>query len=62
MVDESSIGISDSKTARIQMDKTELLKYCPVGLTGSDASSFDSIIRFVMYFFVLYLVIKQTFS
>lgn len=49
MVAESSIGFSDSKTARIHTDRTELLKYCPVGLTGSDTSSTSSINSIVMY-------------
>lgn len=35
MVGESSMGTSDSKTTRMQMDSAELLKYWPVGLTGS---------------------------
>lgn len=34
-VGESSMGISDSKTPKTLTDKAELLKYCPVGLTGS---------------------------
>jgi hypothetical protein len=42
----SLIGISDSKTVRIEIDKTELFKYCPLGLTGSNTSSFKSIIFF----------------
>jgi hypothetical protein len=42
----SLIGTSDSKTARIEIDKTELFKYCPLGLTGSNTSSFNSIISF----------------
>ena len=38
MVGKSSIGISKSKTPRMQTDNTELLKYCAVGLTGSEYS------------------------
>ena len=33
------IGISNSITAIMDTDSTELLKYCPVGLTGSNPSS-----------------------
>ena len=38
------MGISNSRTARMEMDKIELLKYCPVGLTGSITISSSSII------------------
>ncbi|KAJ1426789.1 hypothetical protein SESBI_10040 [Sesbania bispinosa] len=34
-----SMGTSNSKTAMIYKDITELLKYCPIGLTGSPCSS-----------------------
>jgi len=33
------MGISDSRTARIQTDKVLLLKYCPEGDTGSSPVS-----------------------
>ncbi|KAL7000432.1 hypothetical protein U1Q18_001582, partial [Sarracenia purpurea var. burkii] len=36
---ESSMGTWDSKTARTAMESAELLKYWPVGLTGSSAIS-----------------------
>ena len=39
MVGRSSRGTCDSKMPRIEIDRTELLKYCPVGLTGSASSS-----------------------
>ncbi len=35
----SLIGISNSKTAIMDTDSTELLKFCAVGLTGSNPSS-----------------------
>ena len=38
MAGESLIGLSDSKKARMLTESTELLKYCPVGLTGSSSS------------------------
>lgn len=38
MAGESSIGLSNSKKARMLTESTELLKYCPVGLTGSSSS------------------------
>jgi hypothetical protein len=34
----SLIGTSVSKTEIMDMESTELLKYCPVGLTGSNPS------------------------
>ena len=37
------IGISNSKTARIHTDNTELLKYWAVGLTGSPSNPSNSI-------------------
>lgn len=40
---DSSIGISVSKTPIIVRDNTELFRYCPVGLTGSNISSSNSI-------------------
>ena len=40
------IGTSISKTVRIDTDNTELFKYCPVGLTGSNPSS-NSIMLYV---------------
>ena len=63
------IGISNSITAIMDTDSTELLKYCPVGLTGSNPSS-NSIIcneitqdkgkqfllhRFLLFFFYEFL-------
>ncbi|CAK9149501.1 unnamed protein product, partial [Ilex paraguariensis] len=39
MVCKSSNGTAISKTPMIVTDNTELLKYCAVGLTGSDTSS-----------------------
>ena len=51
IISESSKGISVSKTARMDMFRAELLKYCPVGLTGSNASSsFSNTIVFAMFF------------
>ena len=38
-VGKSSIGMSNSKMLIIDICKTELLKYCPVGLTGWSSSS-----------------------
>jgi hypothetical protein len=35
---ESSNGSSNSKTAMIEIDRTELFRNCPEGLTGSDVS------------------------
>lgn len=37
------IGVSDSRTLKIERDNAELLRYCPVGLTGSRKSSVISI-------------------
>jgi hypothetical protein len=37
-VGESSIGISDSKTTKMLTESAELLKYCPMGLTGGSSS------------------------
>ena len=37
------IGIANSKTPRIHRDNTELLKYWPVGLTGSASIPSNSI-------------------
>lgn len=39
MVCKSWIGTSNSKTATMVRDKTELFKYCPLGLTGANISS-----------------------
>lgn len=36
---KSWIGTSNSKTATMVSDKTELFKYCPLGLTGANISS-----------------------
>lgn len=55
MVQESSIGISDSKTEMTEIDNAELVKYCPVGLTGNDVSSSSSsfsVIRFTFTFII----------
>jgi hypothetical protein len=38
MMGMSLIGTSNSKTTIIDIDSTELVKYCPVGLTGSNPS------------------------
>ncbi|RWW45333.1 hypothetical protein BHE74_00048849 [Ensete ventricosum] len=38
IVGESSMATSDSKIARMPIDSTELLKYWPVGLTGSSTT------------------------
>lgn len=48
---ESSIGISESKTARMQTESTELLKYCAVGLTGSEYSLSSTFNSFTMFLF-----------
>jgi hypothetical protein len=53
----SVIGTSISKTARIDTDNTELLKYCPVGLTGSVNPSFNSIMLFVFLAFNICLAL-----
>lgn len=34
----SLIGTSNSRTTITDIDSTELLKYCPLGLTGSNPS------------------------
>ncbi|KAE8075948.1 hypothetical protein FH972_014628 [Carpinus fangiana] len=49
------IGTSISKTARIDTDNTELLKYCPIGLIGSVNPSFNSIMLFVFLAFNIFL-------
>lgn len=58
---ESSKGTSNSKIARMEIDRVELLKYCPIGLTGSatTSSAFShSISSFVLdpepFFFFFY--------
>jgi len=45
---KSCMGTSNSKTPMMYMHSTELLKYCPIGLTGSSCSSFRYSIR--LYF------------
>lgn len=42
MVGESSIGMADSKTARMLTESVALLKYCPDGLTGSVIAAISS--------------------
>ena len=47
---KSSIGTSNSKTPMMYMHSTELLKYCPTGLTGSSCSSFwCSIVLYIFW-------------
>lgn len=57
MAQESSTEISDSNTQITEIDMTELVKYCPVGLTGNDdisssSSSPSSTILFTLTFFI----------
>jgi hypothetical protein len=49
----SFIGTSDSKTVIIDTHNTELFKYCPVGLTGSDPSMNSIVIFGLQEFLVL---------
>ena len=44
MVCSSLIGTSDSKTAIIDTDSAELLKYCALGLAGANPSLLCSIL------------------
>ena len=65
------IGISNSITATMDTDSTELLKYCPVGLTGSNPSS-NSIIcnvitqdkgkQFLLHRFLFFLLWVSSFT
>jgi len=42
-------GIENSKTPKMYMQRAELFKYCPVGLTGSVISSSNPSIFFFHY-------------